>query len=488
MTEHFDDPIPLEASLLGALLLKGELLDEQPPIIRDAGIFSPRGRRVYDAIVQTHAEHGCVAAGLVSAAMSNGHADEPYALFCLAVEHMVVPDQARAYAAALEKAVARTELIARAEALKSAVTEGDDQARMREHLEGLQDLVDHVDMQQDKVVPFDLQVVMDEPDEPVPYVIHGWLARRDFVVIGGEPGTGKSVFALDLAIALASGTEFLGAFKPDEQYRVLYLDEEMDKQLARRRIRQLVGGRQLEPGDVDLHYYNSSGMNLDRASDRLRLRGILEELQPQWVVLDSLIRFHSRNENDNSAMSEFFAMLKELRVEHECGMLALHHLAKPSKERSSELGHRLRGASDLRAACDQLWGIEGDTMTDVRQLKHDKNRWGRCSPTLTMAWEESDDATTAQLTGGATATDAAEMIEKLVFDSGVRGISRPDIIQVLRADYSAGSAAKIATAALGKLVGQGTLRKHRRGSRMHFWHKDNAPQMSMEDADGTQPE
>jgi len=462
-------------------LLKGSLLEEQPPVISDAGVLSPRGRRVYDAICRCHKAHGCVEHGLVSAEMPNGHTTEPTRLALMAIENLVIPENARHYAKQLERFVARSELVTRAAQMHEAAEKGDDQARLREHIDGMQELVEGVHEASLGPKAFSLREVMDEPDTPVPYVIQGWLAARDFVVVGGEPGTGKSVFALDLAIALSSGTEFLGSFRPDKQQTVLYLDEEMDRQLARRRIRQLVGGRQLEPEDLAMHYFNSSGLNLDRAESRLQFRVLLEQHEPDWVVLDSLIRFHSRNENDNSAMSEFFEMLKAMRVEYGCGIIALHHLSKPSKERSNELGHRLRGASDIRATIDQLWGIEGDTNTDVRQLKHEKNRWGRRSSTLTMAWDESDDRSTATLSGGSTASNAEDMLIDLLQDAGEAGMGRQGIIQVLRADYSENSAAKIATQALGKLCGQGTLMRHKRGRRMHFWHKDHSPQMTIEE-------
>ena len=465
-----------EIALLGALLIDPKLMAESEPVLKDASCLSMTGRRLYEAIQNCWDKHRTVDLVLVMAEVDVEQAPHVKELALAGLADCPMSKNARRYADILERRAAHIDTVNQAAALSDAVQEREPPARIREHIEALTALVEG-SSGDGTVKPFDLQEIMDEPSLPVPYVIEGWLARRDFAIIGGEQGTGKSVFGLDLAIALASGTEFLESFKPDKGYRVVYIDEEMAPLLARRRIRQIITGRQLEPDQVALSYFNGCRMNLDSPDGRLMLRRICDKLQPEWIFFDSLVRFHRGNENDSGDMSRLFGVLKSFRDEFDVGMLALHHLAKPGgKDSSKELGHRLRGSSDISAAVDQLWGITGEKSTDVRTLEHDKNRWGRSSVSMTMSWNEDDDGESATLTGESQATGSTDVITGMLLRSATVGCSREQIIEVMAADYTAASAAKITTNVLGMLKKQGIAKSSRLGRRAHYWHRDYAPQ------------
>lgn len=468
-----------EIALLGALLIDPKLMTESTPIISDPMMLSANGQRLYAAIQACWERHQTVDLILVMAEVEEQYKQRVQDLAAAGLEQCPMSKNARRYADILQRRALRNETLNQAVTLREAVESGDSPARVREHIEALVALIDGVPGES-TLQPFDLREVMDEPDTPVPYVIDGWLAKRDFAIIGGEPFTGKSVFALDLSIALASGTQFLGKYKVEDQYRVLYLDEEMPPTLARRRIRQILSGRMLEPEQVALEYYNSCKINLDRPESRLALRVVCDRFQPQWIVFDSLVRFHQRDENSNSEMSRFFEIMKSFRDEFDAGLIALHHLAKPGgKDASKKLGHRLRGASDMEAVVDQLWGLTGETSTDVRTLEHEKNRWGHMSPPMTMVWNESDDGRIATLTGDTQSRNAEQVILDLLEKAGKAGCPRAVIVQVLEADHTKASAAKISTSALGKLKKLSLVGMVMTGRNAHYWHKEFAPQGSM---------
>jgi len=462
-----------ELSLIGALVAKPELLDESPPLVPEPGILSHMGQVVYETIVGCYDHHSAVDTVILRDALPSRDRDAAVQYVAEALDLVPMPSHARHYASILERRARRMEITNLAAALQEAVQEDDPQARLREHVEGLADLVEDVGTGE-PMEPLDLVKVMNEEPEPVPWLIPGWLAERDCAMVAGEPGSGKSIFTLDMAIAIATGGEFLGTFRIPEQKRVLYLDEEMPPQLARRRLRQLITGRELEPEQIEMQYYNRQRVNLDRAESRLGLRRVIEDYRPAVVVLDSLVRFHSRDENSNTEMSAFHEILVDLAEEYSLTWLILHHLAKPSKDKSKQLGHRVRGASDLRAAMDQLYGLEGDSSTSMRMLTHDKNRWGDESLPVSMVYQENETRTSATLTGNTQTKDAEEVIVDLVYDAEGHGVARTTVIKTLdAAGYKA--AARTATSVLGKLKGQGTLVSQQKGSRVRLWHKDHAP-------------
>jgi hypothetical protein len=466
---------PAEVSLLGALLIDPELIKADPPVVREPGMFSRTGQLLYRAIVDSNEKHDSVDAVLVMGEVANGEQAAVQALLVEAMQDCPLSANARSYVTLLERKSKRLEMRSLVAGLAEAVEKEDGAARVREHLEGIDAQLDPASTR--KLQHLDLTAVMDEESVPVPWAVPGWLAKGDFAVIGGEPGTGKSVFALDLALALSTGTTFLG-LRVQGMYRVLYLDEEMPPELAKRRLRMLIRGRELEPEQVSLRYFNGEQLKLDQADSRLALRRVFDEWPPDFIVLDSLIRFHSGNENDNSEMARFYAQMRSLQSDYEFGWVALHHLAKPGKDKSKELGHRLRGASDLRAVVDQLYGIEGDSATRVRTLTHDKNRWADTSLPMMLVYAETDDRSEATLSGESRTHDAEATIRCLLVDAKEDGVSRPTIVSALTAEgYKA--AERLASSVLGKLVGQGTARKHKQGRRMHYWHKDHAPQHAM---------
>lgn len=466
-----------EVALLGALLIDAELIKASPPVLREPGVLSVVGQQLYKAIVSCNDRHGTVDALLVSAEVKNGDREKIDTLIAEALTDCPMSKNARRYADVLERNAKRGELVNLVASLTEAVREEDGPARIREHLDVIGE---HVGESASRTIePLDLKQVMDEEAEPIPWAVPGWLAEGDTLVVGGEPGTGKSVFAMDMALALATGGEFL-SMKITKQLPVLYIDEEMPPALARRRLRMFMRGRELEPSDVALSYYNNNQLNLDHAESRLVLRNVLDACRPKFVVLDSLIRFHDRNENDAKEISNFLEMLKGLQSEYEFGWIILHHLSKPGKDKSKELGHRLRGSSDIRAACDQIYGLEGDPSTPMRTLTHDKNRWGEPARPLTMMYAENEDHTEATLSGKVRSDDAASVIIDALLSEDVEedGLERPTLVDFLEAKGFK-SAERLATQTLGRLTAQGTLRKAREGRRTRYWHKKHAPQQQL---------
>jgi hypothetical protein len=318
---------------------------------------------------------------------------------------------------------------------------------------------------------------LDAEVEPVPWVLDGWLAERDICVIGGEPGAGKSVLGMSLALALVTGRPWLGPVVPARPQRVVVADEENAPRMARRRLQQLVRGLELTTdelagADERLIYLVENSLSLDDRKRRDLFRRELERHRPDWVLLDSLIRFHRRDENANTGMSQFFGeVLKPLAVEFGCGIIFHHHLAKPSKERP-EIEHRLRGASDIRALVDEFWGLEGDQQADTRTLRHLKCRWSAPQPAFSLQWEESDDGS-ATLVGEAQAQSAETVIRSALASGGLR---RKELLTICR---GAGLTERTVRWLLGKLWHSRVLARRREGKETIYWLTEQAP----EDAD-----
>jgi hypothetical protein len=149
-------------------------------------------------------------------------------------------------------------------------------------------------------------------------------------------------------------------------------------------------------------------------------------------------------------MSAFAAEVLKPLSSHFCaGVLFLHHMAKPSKERSGDPAHRMRGASDLPALIDELWATERGTDGGIT-LSHVFTRWAETAPAISVTAEDSEDGQ-ALLVHGEEAGSAAEAVVLDALDAaGGEGVLRQTVVLAVQA---AGHKApdRLATKFLGRL-------------------------------------
>jgi len=168
-------------------------------------------------------------------------------------------------------------------------------------------------------------------------------------IIGGAPKCCKSWLALDMAVSVASGTACLGRFEAQRPGPVVvFLAEDPLPQL-KDRVAQICRHRGLPLEGVPLHAITAPSLRLDVEDDRLALEETLAELRPRLLVLDPLVRLHSRDENASADIAELLGFLRRLNRTYEVAITLVHHMAKRARR---DPGQALRGSSDLHAWTD----------------------------------------------------------------------------------------------------------------------------------------
>lgn len=134
-------------------------------------------------------------------------------------------------------------------------------------------------------------------------VLDPWLPERGVTMIYAERGVGKTYFSLEVAVAIATGEEFLG-WQADQQRSVLYIDGEMCMSDLQQRLKQIYKGEVQDINDwmqlitPEMHPYGCPDL-----SDK----DWLQALEP--VVIDANVVFIDnistlvRNGNENEADS-----------------------------------------------------------------------------------------------------------------------------------------------------------------------------------------
>ena len=181
-----------------------------------------------------------------------------------------------------------------------------------------------------------------------------WLIRPLWTraaagVLAGHPKTGKTFFALDMAVSVASNTPCLDRFSvADPGPALVYLAED-ELALVRQRIEALCLHRELDIDGLDLHVIAEPVLRLDNAPDQTRLVEALERIRPRLLLIDPLIRVHSKDENRSDEMSGLLSFFRALQRRFDCAVILVHHSAKKERARP---GQTLRGSSDIYAWID----------------------------------------------------------------------------------------------------------------------------------------
>ncbi len=181
------------------------------------------------------------------------------------------------------------------------------------------------------------------------WLVTGLWSEQAVGIIGGEPKCCKSFLALDLAVAVASGTPCLRRFAVAQPGGVLLYAAEDALHIVRRRLEGICAATGLLLADLDIPVITAPSVRLDLDADRRSLQETVAKLQPRLLILDPFVRLHRIDENASGEVAPLLAYLRELQRRHAVAVLVVHHAKKGGG--SVRAGQALRGSSEFHA-----WG------------------------------------------------------------------------------------------------------------------------------------
>jgi hypothetical protein len=186
-----------------------------------------------------------------------------------------------------------------------------------------------------------------------PWLIDQLWTAQAVGIIGGTPKSYKTWMALEMAVAVASGSACLDTFAVSLPGPVLLYAAEDSEPALRCRLESLAQHHRLDIAYLDIRVITTDSLRLDRASDQERLEATLMLHHPALLILDPLVRLHAIDEN---AAGEIAALLGYLRLlQRKAGVaIALVHHARKNVSVNGGAGYSLRGSSDLYAWVDSF--------------------------------------------------------------------------------------------------------------------------------------
>ncbi|MFI0403212.1 MAG: DNA repair protein RadA [Cyanobium sp.] len=190
-------------------------------------------------------------------------------------------------------------------------------------------------------------------------VLGGGLVPGALVLLGGDPGIGKSTLLLQVAQAMASHCS------------VLYVSAEESAQQVRLRWRRLVSSSLEDETSPSAIPSPGAGLQLLAETDLDRVLEELEGLRPAVAVVDSIQALHDPNLSSApgtvAQVRECAAALQRLAKHHGVALVLVGHVTKEGV---------LAGPKVLEHLVDAVLTFEGDRFASHRLLRAAKNRFG----------------------------------------------------------------------------------------------------------------
>ena len=190
---------------------------------------------------------------------------------------------------------------------------------------------------------------LSEPPGETRWLVEGLWAEQAVGIVGGEPKCCKSFLALDLAVAVASGSDCLRRFRPGTPGPVLLFSGEDGLDVVRHRLEGIATAAGVPFAGLDVHVITAPSLRLDLPADQARLSDTVDALKPRLLVLDPFVRLHRIDENASADVAPLLAYLRDLQRRFHTAVLLVHHARKGAAHLRA--GQALRGSSELHA-----WG------------------------------------------------------------------------------------------------------------------------------------
>lgn len=237
------------------------------------------------------------------------------------------------------------------------------------------------------------------PVQPRQWLVVDMVPMNTVTLFGGDGGTGKSLLALQLAVAVATGTEWLGMSV--RQGSVIFMSAEDDAEELHRRLDAITKGTGLSYAQLSpLTLTSLAGEDALLALDgqlKLMHSALYDHLdaqasedKPVLIVIDTLADVYPANENDRAKVRQFVGMLRNLALRHKAALMLLGHPSLTGMSSGSGLSGSTAWNNSVRSRLylDRVRSEDYEPDPDLRVLETKKANYGPVGGSIRVAWNE----------------------------------------------------------------------------------------------------
>ena len=200
------------------------------------------------------------------------------------------------------------------------------------------------------------------------FIQPGLLPTNGLLVIGGEPGVGKSWMAQQMAFELACGRRVLGLF-PCKQTKVAYLELEKRSDISQNRFLDYEWRKLYPEAPRFLGYYDERIPSMEKDSGKDMLENLIVEFAAEVIIVDSYAVTYIE-EKDAVTIKPTIMNYRDIARTQKVSFILIHHLTK----RGAMFDHKSREWSEEPIRLDTLRGnkvlhYEVDTAIGLAKTK-----------------------------------------------------------------------------------------------------------------------
>lgn len=231
-----------------------------------------------------------------------------------------------------------------------------------------------------------------------PRLINLWAINRllpaiGLVLIYGHPNSGKSFFALYLALYIALGWKWRG--RKVRQGLVIYVGAEGVNGLRNRivafRQHHAIGAIpfSLIPAPINLQ---DPRADVSKLAQTIQMEAKYYEADPVLIVIDTLSKTFGAGQENTDDMAVYIANCASIAAQFNCCVMPVHHRPKDQESRDP------RGHSSLKAGVDTTILIEGGVTKSAEIIKQRDGEIGERFPFNLRVVELGEDEDGDQVT------------------------------------------------------------------------------------------
>ncbi|QDB99737.1 hypothetical protein FGU64_04560 [Mesorhizobium sp. 8] len=233
---------------------------------------------------------------------------------------------------------------------------------------------------------------------PREWLVQDWVPADVVTLFYGDGGTGKSLAALQLAAAVATGEPWFGI--PVKAGRALYVTAEDDASELHRRLTDIaseqgVGLAELA-GKLAVVSLAADDPTLAQASGDGPLKftklwhalaATIAELKPRLVVLDTLADVFAGNENIRAQARAFIGKLRKIGIDCKTNIVVLAHPSRDGlKVQGNSAAAGSSGSTAWHNSVRSRLVLERDDKTGLRTLHVAKSNYGGVGASVQLRW------------------------------------------------------------------------------------------------------
>ncbi|HEX3945336.1 MAG TPA: AAA family ATPase, partial [Rhizomicrobium sp.] len=397
--------VEIEQVLIGAVLVNNSVLECISATLQPEHFFDPLHQRVLKAMLAMHGERVIDPLTLAAAMKADPAWAElqcaPHAYLAgLAAACPAMPN-VRDYARILRDLAQRRDLIRIGEGIVNSAYDGQIEAPLHEQVSRAETALREIEFHSASLPTVSASSFDGEPVPEREEVVEGLVPKRAVTGLSGDGGTGKSLLALQLAVAIQRGTNWLGRVV-FERGPVLYLSAEDDLKEVHRRLYAILAGEQatftelaglhIVPlvGEESILGKPDSDGSVSPTALFHALESRIKTLRPVLVILDTLSDVFGGDENIRVQSRQFVSLFRRLCVRFDTTVLLLAHPSLYGINSGSGTSGSTGWSNSLRSRL-YLERVKGKDNSeddpDARILRCKKANYGPTGTEIHLRWQ-----------------------------------------------------------------------------------------------------